>query len=329
MRSPAGSSSSPQIAVDPVTGTLVLSWRDGRDDAARARVATYITASIDGGNTFSAQTYANPQQTATDAITGKTVVMGPQADNDSSGNSNRDATYGFGSAMGLAVYDGQVYPIWAGNFNQGTVVNGAVQGTPLSIQFRPMVIAAGPRIVNSTMGPIAYPEAGGTISFTVTFDRPINPPGTTATFTAADVQVFYHDTTNGDASDPAPGAERHAGRLQRGRARQQVRLHPVHGHLQPNQSPTALQRHHQFTGTYSYLIAPDDGSGNPIEQPIRSCVIAPVAQPIVGPVASTNVPLPIPTSGTGGTGTSDDITTSTHLRSRATPTSSSPASRST
>lgn len=44
----------PEIAVDPTTGTLVLSWRDARDDAANARVATYITASIDGGQSFSA-----------------------------------------------------------------------------------------------------------------------------------------------------------------------------------------------------------------------------------------------------------------------------------
>ena len=157
-----------------MTGTVVLSWRDARDDASRARVATYITTSIDGGNTFSAQTYANPQETAIDAITGQTVVLGPQADNDSSGDSNRDATYGYGSQMGLAVYDGQLYPIWAGNFNQGVVVNNAVQGPPLSIEYRPMVIAAGPRIISSTMGPITYPSAGGTVSFTVTFDRPID-----------------------------------------------------------------------------------------------------------------------------------------------------------
>ena len=116
-----------------MTGTLVLSWRDARDDAAQARVATYITTSIDGGNTFNVQTYANPQETAIDAITGQTVVLGPQADNDSSGDSNRDATYGYGTQMGLAVYDGQLYPIWAGNFNQGVVVNNAVQGPPLSI----------------------------------------------------------------------------------------------------------------------------------------------------------------------------------------------------
>ena len=57
----------PAIAVDQSTGTVVLSWRDGRNDAARARVATYITASIDGGNTFNAQVYANPSQTAVNA----------------------------------------------------------------------------------------------------------------------------------------------------------------------------------------------------------------------------------------------------------------------
>ena len=86
-----------------------------------------------------------------------------------------------------------------------------------------MVIASGPRIVNSTMGPIPHPTRTGQVldgyqqaaqlsqlSFTVTFDRPINPPTqpqrrpytTTPSFTAADVQVFYHDTTNGDASIP-------------------------------------------------------------------------------------------------------------------------------
>ena len=117
-------------------------------------MATYITTSIDGGNTFSVQDYANPQQTAVDAITGQTDVLGPMSDNESSSNSHRDGTYGYGISMGLAVYDGQLYPIWAGNFNQGTVVSGAIQGNPLSIYYQPMVIAAGPRIVNSTMGPI-------------------------------------------------------------------------------------------------------------------------------------------------------------------------------
>ena len=76
----------PEIAVDQSTGTVVLSWRDARNDAADARVATYITDSIDGGQTLSPQTYANPAKTAVDAITGQTNVIGPASDNQASGN---------------------------------------------------------------------------------------------------------------------------------------------------------------------------------------------------------------------------------------------------
>ena len=203
----------PEIAVDPVTGTLVLSWRDGRDDAARSRVATYLTTSIDGGQTFSAQTYANPALVAINSISGQDVVIGPQSDNESGGNSNTDHTFGYGTQMGLAVFNGQIYPIWAGNLNKGHIVNGAVQGPFLSIFYQPMVIASGPRIVSSDMGSIpatTYANAeSGSLSFTVTFDRPINPPSlpgyttpTTPTFTPADVLVYYHDTTNGTAYIP-------------------------------------------------------------------------------------------------------------------------------
>ena len=76
----------PEIAVDQSTGTVVISWRRAASDAANARVATYITTSIDGGQTFSPQTYANPSKTAVDAITGQTNVIGPAADNEASAN---------------------------------------------------------------------------------------------------------------------------------------------------------------------------------------------------------------------------------------------------
>ena len=49
----------PSIAVDQATGTLVVSCFDTRNDAANVRYATYITTSIDGGNTFAPDTYAN------------------------------------------------------------------------------------------------------------------------------------------------------------------------------------------------------------------------------------------------------------------------------
>jgi hypothetical protein len=125
----------PEIAVDQATGTLVLSWRDARDDAANARVATYITTSIDGGQSFSAQTYANPAITAIDAITGLTDVLGPQSDNQSANDGQRDGTFGYGNQMGLAVFDGQLDPVWAGNFNQSFLTNNGttVNGVPLNI----------------------------------------------------------------------------------------------------------------------------------------------------------------------------------------------------
>ena len=306
----------PEIAVDPVTGTVVLSWRDGRDDAARARVATYLTTSIDGGQTFSAQTYANPAYTAINAITGQTVVVGPQSDNESSGNSNRATLLGYGPQMGLAVFNGQIYPVWSGNLNIGHIVNGAVQGPFESIFYQPMIIADGPRILNSSMGPIPLAEAtSGSVSFNVTFDRPIDPPSlngytTIPTFTPADVLVYYHDTTNGDAFVPlqvtsvTPITSSGVGPENRfGFTQFQVTFDSL-----PSGANAAT---YDYTGTYSYMILPDDGSGTAISSPIRSFVNSPVEQPVIGPVPSADVPLAVPTSGTGGSNTADDITTST------------------
>ncbi len=183
----------PAIAVDQATGTVVLSWRDARDDAANARVATYITASIDGGNTFNPQTYANPSDTAVDAITGATNVISPDADNQSGGNAQRDTNFGYGSQMGLAVFDGQVYPVWAGNFTfsdgefepggqttPGSYLDsfynastGTVMGYALNIWYQPMVIASGPRITSSTMGPVVDTTLTGAASDLTLFIPPV------------------------------------------------------------------------------------------------------------------------------------------------------------
>ena len=206
----------PEIAVDQATGTLVISWRDARNDAANARVATYITTSIDGGNTFSAQTYANPSQTATDAITGQTDVLGPLADNQSGGNRPG------GPHVRLRQPDGAGRLRWSalsdlGGQLQRRLLSTARPSPPIrsNIWYRPMVIAAGPRIITSTMGPIPLAEAAsGSVSISVTFDRPVNP----ATFVPGDVQVFFHDTTNGDSLRPAHGDGRHPCCRQRVRA---------------------------------------------------------------------------------------------------------------
>ena len=260
----------PAIAVDQATGTVVVSWRDGRDDPSRARVATYLSTSIDGGNTFGPSTYANPSVSVVNAINGQTVAMGPQLDNQSTGNpkttpgstSLPDTVMGYGTEMGLAVLDGQVFPLWAGNFNSGIYdpLTNSVLGLPLNIFYRPMVIAAGPRITTSTMGPISLAEAASkAVTINVTFDRPIDPN----TFVNGDIQVFYHDTTNGDPSvslfvagiTPAGDGMNFT-----------ITFDPTR---KANGTPSGIVN---FTGTYSYLIAPDNNAGTVISSPVWSFV---------------------------------------------------------
>ncbi len=250
----------PEVAVDQATGTLVVSWRDARDDASNARVATYVATSIDGGNSFSPQTYANTADTATDAITGQADVIGPEADNQSALNPQADAAFGYGDQMGLAVFNGQLYPIWAGNLNQSSDPAGAIIGDPLNIWYAPMVIAAGPRIVASSMGPI--PLAATTnpngVSISVTFDRPIN----TASFLPQDVQIFYHDTISNTDSFVSLNV---IGITVVSSTQFTITFDPT---------PTgANPATYDYTGTYSYVIAPDAGLGTtPISAPVWSWV---------------------------------------------------------
>ena len=191
----------PSATVDPTTGTLVVSYYDARYDAARARVATTLATSIDGGGTFGPQTFANVPDQAIDNITGQEIVRGPIPDNQSSGNAVRDSTFGFGDHQGLAAFNGIVYPVWAGNLNGGTS-----GGQLLDIFDARAVIAAGPRILAGTMGPVGTP--GDTLNihhfsdgaaefdtFQVTFDRPVDP----STFTPDQVKIFYRSASLADA----------------------------------------------------------------------------------------------------------------------------------
>ena len=79
----------PSVAVDQSTGTVVLSFFDTRDDASQARVATYVTTSIDGGQSFSKEVFVNTPTTATDEISGNTVTLGPIPDNQSAAGRRR------------------------------------------------------------------------------------------------------------------------------------------------------------------------------------------------------------------------------------------------
>jgi large repetitive protein len=191
----------PNITVDNSNGTVVLSWLDTRNDASQARAATYLTTSIDGGQTFSPDVYANPSQIATDAITGQTVTLGVIPDNFST-----NGNFGFGTRQGLAAVNGHAYPLWTSNVNVNTNNN------KLGITLGSVTYAAGPRVVNVTQGPIGGPNdtvntlraADGTPianAFEVVFDRPINPDS----FTASSVQVLFRDTTVGNLTGgPVP-----------------------------------------------------------------------------------------------------------------------------
>ena len=268
----------PEVAVDQATGTVVSRWRDSRDDAAGAgaagvRVATYLTTSIDGGQTFGPATYANPRKTAVDAITGQTNVMGPAADMQGGGDGQTDTPFGYGTQMGLAVFDGKLYPMWSGNFQgpfsgfgnfyNSFIKNGAVTGYPLNLWYQPMVIAAGPRVVTSSMGPIPLAAAtGGSVSISVVFDRPIDP----ASVKPGDAQVFYHDAIK--TSDPSIPLQV-TGFAPTGGGTSPTTRYTIT--FNPSKKPDGTSSGiTNFTGTYSYLIAPDDGAGTSISAPVWS-----------------------------------------------------------
>ncbi len=188
----------PSLAVDPLTGTLVASWYDARNDSAFVadadpntqeqfagmRLARYVAASIDGGQSFSQNDFVNRAQLEIDNLNvlGPTINNGPIPDNQSAGNPDADATFGFGDRQGLAVYGGRLYAAWSSNENQRGIFNGQRR---LDIRVSRAALAAGPRVVDSdaagipgaSMGPV--PQVGPTppsvSSFTVNFDRPIDP----------------------------------------------------------------------------------------------------------------------------------------------------------
>ena len=226
------------VQVDQYTGAVVVSYLDARNDSANARVATYVAVSNDGGETFAPADLRQPVEPepldrrprqhpgpppepapVVDAITGKVVNTGPVPENQSSGNPYADKTFGYGTSVGLAVADGMIIPVWPSNQNLGTGgANGKMLG--LSIVSSIMTDAGGPRVIASTQGAVGQP--GDTVntttasttdrapvanSFTVTFDRPVDPAsftpdGSAVTNSAGlvvnpigsgDIRVFYED----------------------------------------------------------------------------------------------------------------------------------------
>jgi DNA-binding beta-propeller fold protein YncE/subtilisin-like proprotein convertase family protein len=203
----------PQIAVDPSTGQVALSFYDARNDSARARVATYVAVSNDGAQSFAPESFVNSPNKVTDAITGQSVILGPIPDNQSpivpgdpyQGNPNSETTYGYGDHQGLAFVDGHLYPAWSGNENGGPLGQNM-----LNIRVAQVTTSSGPRVLSSTEGPVQAQtvvdttgvsrtfnnlnQADGTPianGFLVTFDRAVDP----TSLGPQDITVNYRDVS--------------------------------------------------------------------------------------------------------------------------------------
>jgi subtilisin-like proprotein convertase family protein len=253
----------PTLAVDQSTGTLVATWFDTRNDPAKARVATYVSVSIDGSASFSGETFVNTPQTALDASNpdGPTTVLGPTPDNFSTLNAMVDATNSFGTSQALIVNDGLAVPIWTGTYlNAGpSVINSA------QVRFE-----AGPAVVDSTMGPVqaqtltlTNPSRTVTINnvfttdgiqeltgFTVTFDRPVDP----SSFTLDQVSVMYRDTVTPSDLPGTPVAVASVTPIDLGT------FHHSQGNL-ATQFLVTLVTPQSGTGTYSYSVGPNVRDG--------------------------------------------------------------------
>ena len=175
----------PTLAVDPVTGTLGVAWRDARWDASNTRVSTFFTASNDGGQSFSEQVFLNASHTAFNAINLDRVLFEPYPD-----NAKTMGTQDYGTRIGLAASGpGKFTSVWSGSAKTG---NGDLTGA--SIIVGSVQVAGGPRVVAQDMGPVT---AGTLASIQVDFDRPIEA----STFTTADVTVVFR-TPGAPVTDP-------------------------------------------------------------------------------------------------------------------------------
>jgi subtilisin-like proprotein convertase family protein len=273
----------PSLAVDEATGTVVVSYFDGRWDPSLTRVANSLSASIDGGQTFSPSVLLNTPSTATNAITGQSTFIEPIP-----GNQGLAGAFGFGDRAGLAVYAGEVYPFFSSNLNAA----GA------SIMTAAVSIAAGPRVVQGDMGPVVADftapinestsnvvtynntfASDGTrqlTGFVVTFDRPVDP----GSINASDVTVIYRSPETPasepgtdvlvDSVTPLDGGVLFGPALVGGNKTLATQFLV---HLKTPQSAV---------GTYSYAVGPN------VRDRIRTPGVTPVGSPVM--MASSNVP---------------------------------------
>jgi subtilisin-like proprotein convertase family protein len=203
----------PSLAVDPVTGAVVVSYWDGRFDAAQARLSNTVEVSIDGGSTFSAPSFLNTPKTAIDAITGNQITIEPVPGN----QALTTDPVGFGDRTGLVVYDGEIIPVYASNENRAFDKNTA--GTGTAIFTATATFGGGPRVISGDMGPVTVQlgqtpgaqssnntyASDGTqqlSTFTITFDRPVDPSTFTHLTKNDQVIVHYEDVAGNITNIP-------------------------------------------------------------------------------------------------------------------------------
>jgi len=201
----------PTVAVDPATGYVGVSWYDARNDASKTRVATYFALSSDGGETFSQspdsgrtigeQIYLNPSRLGINAIDWaataqnvdrSVVIIEPIP----SIVSPIPGALGLGLRQSLvAIAPGMFNAYWTGNLNDKNTKQSVLAANPDmaapggNIFMTRVTAAAGPRIVEGSMGPVP----GNTLSnFLITFDRPVD----VASFTKADVTVVFRSVNS-------------------------------------------------------------------------------------------------------------------------------------
>jgi subtilisin-like proprotein convertase family protein len=138
----------PSVAVDPSSGAVAVSFLDARDDPQHVRFATYVTTSLDGGATYSKDTFLNTPAQVFDGIEQKVIDLGPIPTNEQSATADT-GFLGFGDHQGLTFVNGHIWGVWSDNENAGFT------GTETSSIFTAnATVPYGPHVTNSTMGVI-------------------------------------------------------------------------------------------------------------------------------------------------------------------------------
>ncbi|OWK40279.1 proprotein convertase P-domain-containing protein [Fimbriiglobus ruber] len=264
----------PSLTVDSTTGTLIVTWYDTRLDASVTRAATYIATSIDGGQTFSSQTFEqnapppflNQPKQATDIVSDTTYTLEPVPTNIPLAGAD-----GVGIRQSVIASGGIIYAYWTGNADAaGSGIFSAKAET-----------AAGPRVVSGDLGTVTGPSAvsgfdqfgnavsetyntsiatdgtSGIDAFVVTFDRPIDPTQFAAMSVAQLSQLFQVQYRNPYASLSVAATSIPVGSVEV-IYQNNPNTNPAHPGVPygPTNVLVHLQTPQFAVGTYSYAVGP-------------------------------------------------------------------------